>query len=145
MPSHQGFEFHGGTTQLLCCLQLHVCPGWVGFSSDRLGRPSHAFLAHFCHTGKYTSSLGGWGEVATGKNKNMAKFSSLSFSVFWMVHLNLQLINTQKKAGWYLSHEEHFTYSPILVLHHRINLIKISLKNKNDHWCAEGRITGTHT
>ena len=44
---------------------------------------------------------------------------------------------------WYLSHEEHFTYSPILVLHHRINLKKISLKNINEHWCAEGRITGT--
>ena len=103
MPSHQGFEFHGGTTQLLCCLQLHVCPGWVRFSSDRLGRSSHACLAHFGHTGKYTSSLGGWGEVATGKNKNMARFSSLSFSVFWMVHLNLQLINTQKKcAGTFL-------------------------------------------
>ena len=42
MSSHQGFEFHGGTTQLLCCLQLHVCPGWVRFSSDRLGRPSYA-------------------------------------------------------------------------------------------------------
>ena len=95
LPSHQGFEFHGGTTQLLCCLQLHVCPGWVRFSSDRLGRSSHACLAHFGHTGKYTSSLGGWGEVATGKNKNMARFSSLSFSVFWMVHLNLQLILKQ--------------------------------------------------